>query len=603
METKMRLFAATVVLACSAFIGSYCPINVKAASVQDYETVNVEIDRVKQSFEQPALLINGSTMVPLRAVLEKLGSTVGWNQATQTVTSTRKETVIKLRIGDEYAYVNNSQVKLTAPALIVNETTMIPLRFFSEALGATVGWNSSTKTALIRTIPVSDIDIQYKDLGSTPINRTSRFYEGYATVQLAEKSWVFIDQYGNESEVMNYDYVGSVQDGMALVMTDINTYTTASNGWRILESSYSLRGFVDVSGKEVVKPQYDYAHAFHNGLAKVMKDGKSGMINKEGLEVLPIEYLFDVEYDGSLRLYEGLSSIMRDGKFGFINGDARMVLEPQFEEAKRFSEGVAAVKKNGEWYLIDHEGNRVMSLPFDNARYFTEGLLSVCKNELWGVIDRRGNMIVEPQYAGIYDFKNGFSIAAKGLGQVGYIDSTGKVVIPMKYASFEDSKTEEGLTIVLAGVGIGLTSTSRPDNNFSILPYEGISPDYHNGLLAVMKENKWGFIDTAGREVVVPQYDQTRKLNIAFTVSKGGKWGLIDRSGAEIVPLEYDQISDYKNGLAVVEKNKKFGYIDLTGKVIIPIEFDSASVFEGPYAAVIKKGKWGILSNPLDFYP
>lgn len=88
-------------------------------------------------------------MVPMRGVFEALKAEVKWDGATQTVTATKGNTTIKLTIGNNYAYVNGKKVALAAEAIIVNGSTMVPLRFVAEALGAKVAWDGATKTAII----------------------------------------------------------------------------------------------------------------------------------------------------------------------------------------------------------------------------------------------------------------------------------------------------------------------------------------------------------------------------------------------------------------------------------------------------------------------
>jgi hypothetical protein len=114
-----------------------------------YEEVNVTIDGILQKFPQSAILYKGSTMVPMRGVFEALKAEVKWDGATQTVTATKGDTTIKLTIGNNYAYVNDQKVALTAEAIIVNGSTMVPLRFVAESLGAKVEWDGATKTAII----------------------------------------------------------------------------------------------------------------------------------------------------------------------------------------------------------------------------------------------------------------------------------------------------------------------------------------------------------------------------------------------------------------------------------------------------------------------
>jgi len=95
--------------------------------------------------------VNGRVLVPLRGVLEKMGAYVDWQSAGQLITAQRGDTTINLRIGERSAQVNNRTVNLDVPAEIYRGSTMVPLRFMSEALGADVRWEPSQYAVLIST--------------------------------------------------------------------------------------------------------------------------------------------------------------------------------------------------------------------------------------------------------------------------------------------------------------------------------------------------------------------------------------------------------------------------------------------------------------------
>jgi hypothetical protein len=129
---------------------------VRIASVAE-NNVTVVIDGQVQAFPQPAVTINDSTMVPMRAIFEKLGAEIKWNGETRTVTATKGNTVIILTLDRDIAIINGNPVKLTAKAQSINGNTMVPLRFVSEALGAAVKWDDSTRTAYIDSAGTSDV--------------------------------------------------------------------------------------------------------------------------------------------------------------------------------------------------------------------------------------------------------------------------------------------------------------------------------------------------------------------------------------------------------------------------------------------------------------
>ncbi|MCL2059325.1 MAG: copper amine oxidase N-terminal domain-containing protein [Oscillospiraceae bacterium] len=111
----------------------------------------VLIDGVALSFDQPPIIENGRTLVPLRAIFEALGAQVGWQPLTETVTAVKDDITIIMRIGDDYFLKNGVRIQLDVPAKIVNGRTLVPARAVAEGLGADVGWIDSTQTVTIKT--------------------------------------------------------------------------------------------------------------------------------------------------------------------------------------------------------------------------------------------------------------------------------------------------------------------------------------------------------------------------------------------------------------------------------------------------------------------
>jgi hypothetical protein len=119
--------------------------------LQDVNTIKVELDGNELAFDQPPVLINNRTMVPLRKIFESLGADIKWDQATSTVTATKENVVVKLTFGSLVGYVNDQKVPLDTAAVVVNVRTLVPVRFIVSAFGAKTTWNDVTKTVKIVT--------------------------------------------------------------------------------------------------------------------------------------------------------------------------------------------------------------------------------------------------------------------------------------------------------------------------------------------------------------------------------------------------------------------------------------------------------------------
>ncbi|WP_179136183.1 stalk domain-containing protein [Paenibacillus sp. 32352] len=100
-----------------------------------------------------AKVLDGSTFIPLRGVLEEMGATLEWNSKTSEVSIIAPNLSMLLKIGRGQALVNQKMVTLSAAPFISEEgSTYVPLRFISETLGAKVSWEPDNYTAVIDTV-------------------------------------------------------------------------------------------------------------------------------------------------------------------------------------------------------------------------------------------------------------------------------------------------------------------------------------------------------------------------------------------------------------------------------------------------------------------
>jgi hypothetical protein len=140
MKNKLRVLA----------VGTVAMAGVLAFSQN--KAIQVTVNGTPVDFQGQGPTMRGDrVMVPLRGVLEQLGARVDWDPANQTVSAKRGKTLVRLTIGETTASVNGSPVNLDVPALIINSSTMVPLRFVGEALGDHVRWDSSDYMVMINT--------------------------------------------------------------------------------------------------------------------------------------------------------------------------------------------------------------------------------------------------------------------------------------------------------------------------------------------------------------------------------------------------------------------------------------------------------------------
>lgn len=118
----------------------------------DFEPeIKVVIDGETLETDQSPIIVNDRTLVPMRAIFEKLGASVDWNESAQAVTAVKGEREISLAIGGDVMRIDGEAKTLDVPAMLYNERTLVPVRAVSEALNCNVNWVGEENTVVITT--------------------------------------------------------------------------------------------------------------------------------------------------------------------------------------------------------------------------------------------------------------------------------------------------------------------------------------------------------------------------------------------------------------------------------------------------------------------
>jgi hypothetical protein len=214
-------------------------------------------------------------------------------------------------------------------------------------------------------------------------------------------------------------------------------------------------GYIDASGKVVIKPQFCNAGDFSEGLAWVLthyEEGcaKFGYIDKTGELVISDVYSIAGSFSGGLaRVYDNEKKL-----FGYIDKKGAFASTRRFG-GKDFSEAVTAVSLDGKskWALVDAAGNYLTTAEVEYATRFSEGLMTVKSAGKWCYINKKGETVIETPFDTVRDFSEGLACVCNGGyhgGKWGYIDKTGKVVIEPRYHTTGDFS--EGLAFVATGM-------------------------------------------------------------------------------------------------------------------------------------------------------
>lgn len=118
-------------------------------------TVYIDGEELDTSVEPQ--MMDARTFVPIRVIAEKWGAVVGWHQEREQVRIAKDDQKIDLYIHEQEAYVNGEVVVSDAAPIVIKGTTLIPLRFVSELLGAKVDYDAKSRSVMVN-LPEQDPD-------------------------------------------------------------------------------------------------------------------------------------------------------------------------------------------------------------------------------------------------------------------------------------------------------------------------------------------------------------------------------------------------------------------------------------------------------------
>ncbi len=134
-----------LILLLALLVGCFQPITAAA------ENITVYLDGDSLDFDVPPQIINDRTMVPMRVIFEALGYTVNWEGETKTVTAERPRSRVEMTVGKNTLVKDGIDVSIDVAPVIVDGRTLVPLRALGEASGKTVDWDGNTRTVYLGT--------------------------------------------------------------------------------------------------------------------------------------------------------------------------------------------------------------------------------------------------------------------------------------------------------------------------------------------------------------------------------------------------------------------------------------------------------------------
>jgi len=363
--------------------------------------------------------------------------------------------------------------------------------------------------------------------------------------------------------VMVFLFVLSVPVAHASVTIPIGDF---SEGLAWMKKS-ELYGFVDTHGNWVVEPIYETATSFVDGYAFVSNDDGESYVDVQG------NIVSGPAPDYSRRHSEGVMVISKGSTYQYvaIAPDAVVPAET-YEFAGTFSDGLACVTFGPEYTaaFIDHQGQIVILMDdewgritdtskikvngafpakFIDGYAVVEGFFSNTEGTKTGgdvvvIIDLDGNKLyIHEEESEIRNCGNGiFCIYDSDKKNYYFADANGVNLTGEVYSGkFEQGRWNGYDTIVENGIALAgidrkgvITPCFIDMTGQVVIPndgWDGASP-FYEGLAAVRKDGKWGYINTSGEYVIEPKYNVARPFSCGVAiVSTEEEWFIIDAQG------------------------------------------------------------------------
>jgi hypothetical protein len=266
----MKLKKLIVAAAAAAGILSVAAIGAHAE--EDVVTVKVD-NKIVEFDQQPVIVGEGYTMVPIRAVFEKAGAAVGWDQKTQTATIAKLGYTVTITYGDTAMYKNGERIELDAPAMSMNDRIMIPVRAIAEAMDYSVTWDGHHSMVLVSTDGKPYRPYAFLKLGFKTLEDAAEFY---STADYAQQD-IDLDNDG-VAESVEFSAAADMSSSPTVLKINGEDYT---KGLGTLTSVYSI-AVVDIAEgdgkKEIVVTENGdtltaHFYRYENGILKVVTDG------------------------------------------------------------------------------------------------------------------------------------------------------------------------------------------------------------------------------------------------------------------------------------------------------------------------------------------
>jgi hypothetical protein len=356
---------------------------------------------------------------------------------------------------------------------------------------------------------------------------------------------------------------------LLLTLHFVNCYAQADPAPKrfVIWDEHGKFGYMDETGRVVIKPQFDTAYPFAEGLAAVSIGNKAGFIDESGNRVIPFQYHFTSSFSDGIAAVTVRNGQQKGFLCGYINHANKFIIEPQAKfSCKAFHEGFADVEiyddQVGESLgaYINKKGQLAVAGGLAVNNPFSEGLALVEDFSKWFFVNKDGQTVIDLRSADRYnplaDSYEPTSSFSEGLAMVGievagrygysryaFMNRRGRMVFRLPQhvtaaGDFHDGRAQVYVALSKK-VRVNLDGETWVDD-------EDVSAR--------------GYIDATGKIVIAPRFSRVKDFSEGLAVVRVGKGLPID--DYNITPERWQ--SEYADNEA-----KYYSCIDRSGRVVI----------------------------------
>ena len=327
-------------------------------------------------------------------------------------------------------------------------------------------------------------------------------------------------------------------------------------------------GLIDLNGKELIPTEYDeitVLSEMENSIL-IKKEEKVGLVNDNGSIIIEPNYK-DIKSLGTT-YKDGYITIDENDKYGVISATKKQILENEYEEiSQKYLGEYYLVKEEGKLKLINSSGETILEEGFDDIKSVTSKGVIFVKDNLCGEMDKEGNILIDAEYQDLREVRDGIYVAKQN-DSYGIIDSDKNIKLNFDYTGI--TYNEDSNLFLAEDLEY---KTSIIDENFDV-KVMGILTEMNTdkSYIRMRIGDEYKYYDLNGEE---KQNTEILKDNKIFLSKKDGKYGYVDSKGNKVTEFIYDDATEQNEyGFAAVKKDGLWGSLDENGKEVISPKYN-----------------------------